>query len=44
MFDWFERDGYHADLPELRRIRPNLTTLETWLRTNWTAPAPQPQP
>jgi len=44
MFDWFERDGYHADLPELRRIRPNLITLETWLRTNWTAPAPQPQP
>ncbi|MFE0654118.1 NmrA/HSCARG family protein [Streptomyces sp. NPDC059534] len=38
MFDWFERDGYHADLPELRRIRPNLVSLEAWLSENWTAP------
>ncbi|MER5470029.1 NmrA/HSCARG family protein [Streptomyces sp. NPDC002685] len=38
MFDWFERDGYHADLPELRRGRPDLVSLETWLRDNWTAP------
>ncbi|MEU4064924.1 NmrA/HSCARG family protein [Streptomyces wedmorensis] len=38
MFDWFERDGYHADLPELRRIRPNLVSLEAWLSDNWTAP------
>jgi uncharacterized protein YbjT (DUF2867 family) len=38
MFDWFERDGYHADLPELRRIRPDLVSLETWLSDNWTAP------
>ncbi|MGW7439703.1 NmrA/HSCARG family protein [Streptomyces sp. NPDC054849] len=38
MFDWFERDGYHADLPELRRIRPDLVSLESWLRDNWTAP------
>lgn len=43
MFDWFERDGYHADLPELRRIRPNLTTLETWLHDHWTPPVAQPQ-
>ncbi|MEV8588173.1 NmrA/HSCARG family protein [Streptomyces sp. NPDC051180] len=38
MFDWFERDGYHADLPELRKIRPDLVSLETWLSENWTAP------
>lgn len=41
MFDWFDREGYRADLPELRRIRPGLSNLETWLRTNWTAPVPQ---
>ncbi|MFJ4691895.1 NmrA/HSCARG family protein [Streptomyces sp. NPDC088766] len=38
MFDWLENDGYHADLAELRRIRPRLTSLESWLRSNWTAP------
>lgn len=43
MFDWLERDGYHADLPGLRRIRPDLITLETWLRSHWTAPATQPR-
>ncbi len=43
MFDWLERDGYHADLPELRRIRPDLITLETWLRSHWTAPMTQPR-
>ncbi|MFJ9821233.1 NmrA/HSCARG family protein [Streptomyces sp. NPDC101151] len=38
MFDWFEHEGYLADLAELRRIRPNLVTLDAWLRTHWTAP------
>ncbi|MFL5909557.1 MAG: NmrA/HSCARG family protein [Gaiellaceae bacterium] len=38
MFDWFDREGYRADLPALRRIRPDLVNLETWLRTDWTAP------
>ncbi|MFI5944609.1 NmrA/HSCARG family protein [Streptomyces uncialis] len=42
MFDWFDREGYRADLPELRRLRPDLITLETWLRANWTAPVAQP--
>ncbi|MFJ4769394.1 NmrA/HSCARG family protein [Streptomyces uncialis] len=42
MFDWFDREGYRADLPELRRLRPDLITLETWLRAHWTAPVPQP--
>jgi uncharacterized protein YbjT (DUF2867 family) len=42
MFDWFDRDGYRADLHELRRIRPDLINLETWLRTHW-APVTQPR-
>jgi len=42
MFDWLDGQGYRADLPELRRIRPGLIGLEAWLRTEWTAPAPAP--
>ncbi|MEU1084822.1 NmrA/HSCARG family protein [Streptomyces sp. NPDC005908] len=38
MFDWFERDGYRADLDALRARRPGLVTLEAWLAENWTAP------
>lgn len=38
MFDWLDREGYRADLPALRRIRPDLVSLELWLRANWTAP------
>jgi uncharacterized protein YbjT (DUF2867 family) len=37
MFDWLDREGYRADLPALRRHRPNLITLETWLTTEWAA-------
>jgi uncharacterized protein YbjT (DUF2867 family) len=41
MFDWFDREGYRADLPTLRRIRPTLTSLESWLRTTgWTPATP----
>jgi uncharacterized protein YbjT (DUF2867 family) len=43
MFDWFNRAGYRANLPELRRGKPDLVNLETWLRTNWTVPVAQPQ-
>ncbi|MEW2353498.1 NmrA/HSCARG family protein [Spirillospora sp. NPDC029432] len=43
MFDWFDREGYRADLPGLRRLKPDLVTLETWLRSNWTAPVAQPR-
>lgn len=43
MFDWFDREGYQADLPALRRLRPTLTSLETWLRdVGWTPAAPGP--
>ncbi|MFC0107566.1 NmrA/HSCARG family protein [Kibdelosporangium aridum] len=39
MFEWFEREGYQADLPALRRMRPDLVSLESWVRTSWTPPA-----
>ena len=36
MFDWLNRDGYHADIPALRAIYPGLKNLEMWLReTQW---------
>ncbi|WAX76384.1 NmrA/HSCARG family protein [Streptomyces sp. KMM 9044] len=38
MFDWLDNEGYRADLAELRRVRPDLVSLETWLRSNWTIP------
>ena len=38
MFEWFNRDGYRADIPALSAIHPNPTTLESWARTNWSAP------
>lgn len=38
MFDWFERDGYRADLAALRRQRPGLVPLRAWLARNWTPP------
>lgn len=40
MFEWFVREGYQADLPALRRLRPGLATLESWLdRSGWTVQA-----
>jgi uncharacterized protein YbjT (DUF2867 family) len=43
---WLDRGGYRADLRALRRLRPEMLTLETWLRrTNWAAnPTGQPEP
>jgi hypothetical protein len=36
MFDWLNRDGYHADIPALRANYPALKDLEAWLReTQW---------
>jgi len=40
MFDFFNDGGYRADLPALRRTRPNLVSLEAFLRSTWTAPEP----
>lgn len=30
MFDWYEREGYHADIPALREIHPNPISLAEW--------------
>jgi len=32
MMAWFNDHGYAADIPALRRLRPELLTFETWLR------------
>lgn len=32
MFRWFENEGYKADIPTLREIRPALTRFEPFLR------------
>jgi uncharacterized protein YbjT (DUF2867 family) len=34
MLEWFEKGGYRADIPYLRRIRPEMQTLEEWLEKN----------
>jgi uncharacterized protein YbjT (DUF2867 family) len=34
MVKWFAEQGYQADIPALRKLYPQLTTLETWLRRN----------
>jgi hypothetical protein len=31
MFDFFEREGYGADIPELKRLHPGLMDFGTWL-------------
>lgn len=36
MFQWYESDGYQADIPKLRHIYPSLLDLPSWLETsNW---------
>lgn len=32
MYEWFNREGYRADIPALRNIHAELLTLEAWLR------------
>jgi uncharacterized protein YbjT (DUF2867 family) len=32
MFDWFEREGYQADIEDLRRIYPELLDFRAWVR------------
>ena len=34
MYRWFDRVGYDANVPELRRIYPQLTTFEKYLRSH----------
>lgn len=38
MFEWFARDGFHADIPALRRIHPDLLTLDLWAQSATSRP------
>jgi uncharacterized protein YbjT (DUF2867 family) len=35
MFRWFDREGYHVDIPAVRQERPQLMTFDRWLDLNW---------
>jgi uncharacterized protein YbjT (DUF2867 family) len=35
MFRWFEREGFHVDLPAVRQEKQQLLTLDRWLDVNW---------
>ena len=36
MFEWFQKEGYRADIKELKRIRPELMNLQDWLnKSGW---------
>jgi uncharacterized protein YbjT (DUF2867 family) len=41
MFEWFNKEGYQADIKSLRALRPGLLTLESWLAigTSWSKAA-----
>jgi uncharacterized protein YbjT (DUF2867 family) len=44
-FNFFNGEGYSADIPALRKIHPGLLTLEQWLRKNgWENAEPIPVP
>lgn len=34
MFEWFETDGYKADIPSLRKEHPKMLDLKSWLKTS----------
>ena len=38
MLEWFDRAGYKADIPHLRRPHPGLLTLDQWIRESKWAP------
>ncbi|HEX9114946.1 MAG TPA: NmrA/HSCARG family protein [Anaerolineae bacterium] len=45
MFEFFNDEGYDADIAALRRVYPPLKTLEQWLRaTGWENAEPLPIP
>ena len=45
MFNFFNGDGYDADIPALRKLHPGLLTLEQYLRKNgWENQQPIPIP
>ena len=44
-FNFFNGEGYDADIPALRKLHPGLLTLEQWLRKNgWENAEPIPMP
>lgn len=38
MMDWFKSDGYKADIPQLKKMNPQMMDMETWLvkKSNFT--------
>jgi uncharacterized protein YbjT (DUF2867 family) len=45
MFNFFNGEGYSADIPALRKLHPGLLTLEQYLRKNgWENAEPIPMP
>lgn len=34
MFEWFETDGYQADIPSLRKIHPGLLDFSAWVKSS----------
>jgi uncharacterized protein YbjT (DUF2867 family) len=45
MFNFFNGEGYDADIPALRKLHPGLLTLEQWLRkSGWENAEPIPMP
>ena len=45
MFNFFNGEGYDADISALRKLHPGLLTLEQWLRKNgWENAEPIPMP
>jgi uncharacterized protein YbjT (DUF2867 family) len=45
MFQFFNGQGYDADIPALRKTHPGLRTFEQWLReTGWENAQPEPMP
>ncbi len=45
MIQFFNGQGYNADIPALRKIHPGLRTFEQWLReTGWEKAEPMPIP
>ncbi len=42
MVEWFNDEGYQADIPALRKIRPALMTFEKWVEEHKTMMVPEP--
>jgi uncharacterized protein YbjT (DUF2867 family) len=37
MFEWFDKEAHHVDVPAVRRELPSLQTFEHWLQSAWRA-------